>query len=204
LISKKTNIQLLVIITFFFNVLSAQTKPTEHIVSKGDNVYRLSLRYQVTMESIFKLNPGSRTLIKVGDTLYIPSNKKTLPVEQTSAAKTHFVSKGETKYGLSKKYNVSINQLEQANPSIVRMLMAGQTINIPSVHSENKTLESSSINTEFHTVKKGETLWGISQKYNMPLDSLKALNKDILNDTLSIGQVLTLRETKNDKVEKLK
>lgn len=202
MISKKTNIQLLVIITFFFNVIDAQTKPIEHTVSKGDNVYRLSLRYQVSMESIFKLNPGSKTLIKVGETLRIPNNAKTLPTEQNSGANTHFVSKGETKYGLSKKYNVSIAELEKANPSIVRMLIAGQTINIPSKNSGNQLVKNSSTSNEFHTIKKGETLWGISQKYNMPLETLKALNKDAIDVNLSIGQILALKETKNEVEEK--
>ena len=42
---------------------------------------------------------------------------------------------------------------------------------------------------EWHTVGKGDTLWGLSQRYGVPLDRIIALNPDIRNPNLIyVGQ----------------
>ncbi|WP_034059996.1 LysM peptidoglycan-binding domain-containing protein [Lacinutrix jangbogonensis] len=52
----------------------AQNNIKSHIVSKGENAYRISLKYNVTMDAIFKQNPGSDKVLKVGQTLKIPNS----------------------------------------------------------------------------------------------------------------------------------
>src|SRR5690606_31288479 len=53
-------------------------------------------------------------------------------------APVHIVLQGETKYGLSKRYNTSVETLERLNPHIVTMLKAGHTITLPT--TTNATL----------------------------------------------------------------
>ncbi|MCH7413726.1 LysM peptidoglycan-binding domain-containing protein [Belliella sp. R4-6] len=48
--------------------------------------------------------------------------------------------------------------------------------------------------TEVHIVKKGETLWSISQKYGIKLSSLKAKNRIRVDNHLVPGMVLNLQE----------
>jgi hypothetical protein len=43
--------------------------------------------------------------------------------------------------------------------------------------------------TQYHTVVKGDTLWNISQRYDMTVDALKQLN-NLTSNTISIGQRL--------------
>lgn len=201
----KTTITILVVILLTLNIVSAQTTPVKHLVVKGDNIYRLSLRYGVSMESIFQLNPGSRALIKTGEIILIPKKEQsTSTINNTTPANTnstkvenYVVSKGETKYGLSKKFNISIKALEDANPSIIKMLIAGQTIQIPSQSTEAKTPVITDANITTHTVKKGENLWMISQQYNMTLSELTALNKNKLSGYLQIGQILAIQNDTN-------
>ena len=87
------------------------------------------------MEAIFKRNPASRSLIKIGELLDIPEQTESLNSNSSTATnnnfKTHNVVKGDTKYGLSKRYNCSISDLERINPQIVKMLLADTVIQIP-------------------------------------------------------------------------
>lgn len=196
----KDTIAFLIVIFLNFYILTAQATSTEHRVVKGDNVYRLSLRYGVSMESIFQLNPDSRTMIKLGEILLIPKNEDLTTVDNAEGEatfKNYLVSKGETKYGLSKKFNVSIKALEEANPSIVKMLLANQTIRVPSRSDKDSVVTNTETEAITHIVKKGENLWRISQQYNLTLSELKALNKDKLTEFLEIGQELTVRRNLN-------
>jgi len=49
---------------------------------------------------------------------------------------------------------------------------------------------------ETYTVQRGDTLYNISQRYNMTVDTLKEYN-GLDNNTISIGQVLYLHSVKN-------
>ena len=57
--------------------------------------------------------------------------------------------------------------------------------------AENNTKKA----TEFiyHTVKKGETLYNVSKKYNVAAAELKTLN-NLNNNALTIGQLLKIKE----------
>ncbi|MGB3606346.1 MAG: LysM peptidoglycan-binding domain-containing protein [Psychroserpens sp.] len=199
----KTTIRLLVVLFLTFQTVDAQTNTVSHKVVKGDNVYRLSLRYGVSMEAIFQANSGSRDVIIIGETLTIPNKGQVNTQINTSNSSTYFVNKGDTKYGLSKRFKVSIAQLESANPEIVRMLMAGQTITIPKQGSSGQTVAtrtttSSNRSDTFHTVEKYETLSMIARRYYTSVDQLKALNKNLIGDDLEVGQKLVVEKNTAD------
>lgn len=176
-----------------------QDKLIEHLVKKGDNVYRLSLKYNVSVEDIYNLNPEARSLIKVGETLKIGvvNSKKKKSLNDNK----HVVAKGETKFGLSQKYGISIARLETLNPFIKSGLQAGHVLDLSPI-KQDKSLNSDSLNTEAntHTVSKGETLWGLSKQYNVKLEDLIEVNTSQLGKFLKIGQQLVIpKNTINSK-----
>ncbi|NQZ10638.1 MAG: LysM peptidoglycan-binding domain-containing protein [Algicola sp.] len=77
----------------------------------------------------------------------------------------HKVVTNETLYGISKKYNVSIDSLSISNPGIKNLLIAGKRINIPG----SKTYE----------IVEKDTLSAISKKYNVTISKLVSLNPGI-------------------------
>ena len=56
---------------------------------------------------------------------------------------------------------------------------------------KDKSSEKETNNSKYYTVKKGDTLYSISKKYNMSLNDLKNLNKLKSND-IKIGQKLKI------------
>ena len=92
-----------------------------HTVVKGQTVYGLSAMYHVGVEDIYRLNPSSREIIKVGEILKIPQ-------------KNHTIRTGETLYSVSKTYKITVEQLTEANPGLTAQTFdVGKTIRIPPI-----------------------------------------------------------------------
>jgi cell wall-associated NlpC family hydrolase len=102
-----------------------------HIVQSKETLYSLSKQYGITMEAICELNPELKTSnLKKGAKLKFPnkeaviqSNKDANAVNQNDAIVSitnvvHKVLAKETLYGISKKYGVSIADIEKLNPGI--------------------------------------------------------------------------------------
>ena len=101
----------------------------------------------------------------------------------------HQVTGGETLFSISRKYQASVGDIQNANESLKQGLKAGQTIRVPYI-PETKLPEGYSL----HKVAPGETLFSISKKYGVTVDSLKQWNKLLGND-LSVGQALVVKRT---------
>lgn len=122
------------------------------------------------------------------------------------AESTHLVKKGETLYGIAKKYQITISELKAANNlSDKDVLKAGQKLVIPSADIENAaTLSStnsststsnSSTKTETYIVQKGDTLYGIAKKYDIKVSEIYSLNGMSQKDVLKVGQKLKVPVT---------
>ena len=179
-----------------FALTNAQDNVVEHSIQKGETVYGISRQYGTSMESVFALNPGSREVIYTGDTLQIPKNGTTAATINSTSNTTntsnnikYLVVRGDTKSGLSRTYGVSIASLEQQNPQIVPMLMAGHVLTI----NKNYKVRNTAKNGE-HFVNKGETLWGIAKANGISVNALIAANKNRLEGVLKAGQTLLIPE----------
>ncbi len=117
-----------------------------HIVVKGETVYSLTKKYEVSSDDLYKNNPSLKDGLKVGAEILIPKKKaptvspmptvkkETVMVaasRESSTYITHTVQPKETLYGISKKYGVTINSLNELNPEISNGLKIGQVIKVP-------------------------------------------------------------------------
>ena len=93
---------------------------------------------------------------------------------------TYFVQMGDTLYGISKQFGVSVEELKLENDLIGNILSVGQVLRIP-------TLET----TALYVVKKGDTLYAIAKKYGISVNGLMRLN-NLSSANLDIGQVLRI------------
>ncbi|TPV35504.1 LysM peptidoglycan-binding domain-containing protein [Paucihalobacter ruber] len=193
---KSLIVNCIVWLLFSAATLHGQNSTIQHTVKKGENVYRLSLKYGVSINDIYRLNPDARDYIKTGEILLIPTNTTSQNAsEDTAVNGVYTVKRGETKFGLSKKFGVSISELENANPFIKNGLQAGHRLKIPNGSNQTETAVSNADGS--HKVLKGETLWGISRLYNMSLDELKKINNFKTGQILLEGEVLLVDNKQN-------
>lgn len=100
---------------------------------------------------------------------------------------TYTVKAGDTLYGISNQFGVNVSELADLNNVNASTLKIGQVLNIPTDSGINP-------NAMFmYTVKKGDSLYTIAQKYNTTVGEIINLN-NLKSDKLSIGQVLRIPE----------
>ncbi len=119
-----------------------------------------------------KIQADSVRIERVGENVYI----------------LHEVVYGETLFSLSRKYDVSVEKIKQANEVLKQGLKSGQTIRIPKGESNVPTISSA-----MHKVAYGETLFSISNKYEVSIESLREWNR-LSNNSLKAGQELVIKK----------
>lgn len=174
-------------------------KIVEHNVVSGETLYSLSKIYQISEAEILHLNPDAVHL-KAGQVLRIPQKGDKLtavaaPRTLTSNSKyfEHVIESGETLWGATRRYNVSEEELKALNPILNSGYPAGAVIKIP-VHENqiNVTAESGDASFEKHEVQKGETLYGISNEYDISVLDLKKINPVLDHRNLVAGETILI------------
>ncbi len=179
-----------------------------HIVEKGQTLFSLSQTYNVPQKEIVKENPNVMLGLQTGMALKIPYS----PPEKKERAREegvkdedyifHEVKKGQTLFSLSKKYGLSIEKIYQHNPRVEEEgLKSGQLIRIP----RGAQLEEGPIAKEdgfiYHEVRKKETLYSLSKKYNVPMEEIEGANPSIQKEGLKFGQTIKIPRPERQKEE---
>ena len=116
-------------------------------------------------------------------------------------AENYTVQKGDTYYSISKKYNISLQELYSTNGIDENdVLKVGQVLKIPGKStaentSEKSTTTVSTAKTSNYEVVAGDTLYSISKKFGTTVDNLRSLNGLTESSVLKIGQVLKVPTT---------
>lgn len=199
----------LIVILFFLSFGAfAQENFIKHKISQGDNLTVIAKKYGVKTKDIADANPNAPKILKLNSILLIPNKNKKAAVsksnsvaENTNSTGSHEVLQKETLWGISKKYNVSVDDLKKANPLLeTEGLKIGQLITIPSNASvENeKSAETQIVSTDvelFREVKPKETKYGISKEYGITVAELERQNPSI-KGKVPVGYLLSIKVSK--------
>lgn len=101
---------------------------------------------------------------------------------------TYTVKLGDTLYGISNQYGVSVNDLISLNNVNPSNLQVGEVLKIPNTSGTNP------INSFPYIVKKGDTLYSLGRKYDISSQVLIDFN-NLKSTILSIGQIIYIPET---------
>ena len=156
-------------------------------MKSGDSLWSISKKYGITVDELKEANNLTSNLLSIGQNLLIPTQETDVTTDE------YVVIKGDTLYAIANKFGTTVDNLKSINNLTTDSLAIGQILKIPSDTSS----------TETYKVKKGDTLYGIAQKYNTTVDELKSLN-NLTSNTLSIGQELKIPGNKTEYVTKKK
>ena len=173
-----------------FNEITAQDSIIEYKIQKGETAYFIAQKYKVSVDEIYKLNPESQNGIKDNQIIKIPVHSA--EKQNSNQQVTHVVGAKETLFGLSKQYNVSVEVLQNANPILANGLQIGQELVIPQNTSIPSKTEITLYAKATHLVVAKESLFSIARQYNVSVQDLENLNKELLQNGLQIGQTIAI------------
>ncbi|WP_411895387.1 LysM peptidoglycan-binding domain-containing protein [Winogradskyella sp. A2] len=165
-----------------FNLFAQNYKT--HKVEQGETIESIAKQYMVTPFDIYALNPDSKKRLKRNTVLIIPNSKvKNEPQEEETneliGYRSHKVKRKETLFSISKKYDVSIEDIKKANRFLYsENLKKGVKLRIPKFKtviykkSFNNTIKK-------YTVLPKEGKWRIAYKFGITVDELQDLNPNM-------------------------
>ena len=172
-----------------------------HIIKKGESLGRIAAKYGVSVQSIqTKNNIKNANRIHVGQVLLIPSSgeaKTLVSTKGRSSSKkssskstpktrtvTHTIKKGENLNIIAKKYGVSASDIKRWNKiSNANKIYAGQKLKI---YTNKATWIT-------YTVKSGDNLSVIAQKYGVSVSDIKKWN-NLKSTKIYVGQKLKIQQ----------
>ncbi|MGM0635291.1 MAG: LysM peptidoglycan-binding domain-containing protein [Bacteroidota bacterium] len=185
---------------------------TIYKVSPKETLYSIARSYNLKVGDIKDFNPYlyDREL-NVRDKLKIPvvsldrtngDSKKDFNQSVTNSSfgkLKHLVMPKETKYGIAKKYGISVERLEELNPGMGE-LQSGQFVDISRgddtksdvEKAEKQTKKSFKEEIKFYRVSGKESIKSIQKEYDFSEERLEALNPALRYGGLSEGMVLKL------------
>lgn len=185
-------------------------------VKKKETLSSVAKVHGVSEANIKKYNTSLYSnQVKKGDKIKIPvfdkklENQIVVTPEEVSTTKiitetiSHEVQPKEGKYGISKKYGITILELEAQNPEIVDGLKIGQVLTITkktTIKTVVDDLDMEDGKFEYYTVKPQEAFYSLTKKLGVSKDSLVALNPSLV-DGLKLGMILKYPKRKLIKSE---
>ncbi len=109
--------------------------PAVHVVSKGENLFRIGLRYGLSWVPLaYYNNIPNPDLIYVGQNIYIPGGQAP-PAQskpESSSYTNYVVKRGDTLFRISRSFGVSPEEIVEANGIVnPNRIYAGQVLKIP-------------------------------------------------------------------------
>jgi len=149
-----------------------------YVVKKGDTLWSIARAYGLTVEKLKSLNNLTSNILSIGQKLIISSGSNV-------PNNVYVVKKGDTLWSIANNFNVSVNDLKNANNKSNNSLSIGEQLIIPGKST------GENVSTIIYTVKSGDNLYSIARRYNVTVNEIKSLN-NLSSNLLSIGQKLSI------------
>jgi len=201
-----------------FKSAVAQVPPGErinwvrHKIKNGETLSHISQKYRTTIPLIREVNNIKGNQIRAGKYLMVPTATKSLntyslsqqsrisAIQNTNRSGTkkyHIVRPGQSLWSISKNYGVSSRALAKWNGiapidtlSVGQKLVVWTRASLSKPVSLNQSHPSNALHALRYTVRKGDSLYLIANRFNIKISDIRRWNE--LGKYLQPGQKLKL------------
>ena len=193
------------------------THPQFQIVDirKQLDLSRAAKMADITIEQMYLLNPGFNRWATDPDgphRLLIPTENREkfelalakLPDSERITWTRHKIKPGDTLSTIARRYKTTVSHLKKVNRLKKNTIRAGRNLMIPGpgaadssyTYSASQRLQNAqsrgSGHKHIHTVRKGDTLWALANRYNSSVRKIAKWNNFASREPLKLGQKLVI------------
>lgn len=178
-----------------------------YLVRRGDSWWSLSRRFNVPVDVLMSVNNRRTNTLSIGESVMVPRSDQAgvaaassmessiTPARARAQQRANYVvQRGDTLWGLSRKYGVAVSSLVQANGlNQQSTLRIGQRLYIPThTGGTSRAVASQSGQVVEYRVRQGDTLWKIAQRFGVTTANLTAWNRLPRNGLIRPGDNLKI------------
>lgn len=165
-----------------------------YLVKAGDTLWSIANRFDVSLNNLRLWNHLTTDFLSIGQELkLIPPTPAPIPSDPdgaTGEVTTYSVKAGDTLWAISRRFNVTVNQIKQWNNLRSNFLSIGQRLSIGTPTTTPPPIPTPPPSTDTrYTVRSGDSLWSIATRHSVTVAHLKQWN-GLTSNLLTIGQKL--------------
>lgn len=165
-------------------------------VKPQEGLFSLAREFNISQAEILAYNPSVTSALQVGQQIKIPIN------DQTTALRSHTVTKKQTLYSIAYLYGTTVEAIVALNPEAEKGIKDGEILVIPPaipkelkstvtinnvVSNKSPKVNKGTIKPEIkktgqfitHQVVAGETFYSLSREYKVTVDAIREANPDV-------------------------
>ena len=174
----------------------------KHRVKRRESLKSIALKYNITEDLIKKYNKDLYARdVKKGERIYIPIFKSTNTITEVILVVNDTITKytvlpKETKYGVARKYGITIAELELLNPMMGESLNIGEEIKVPKKIISTDTTIIEDDEFEYYEVLPKEGFFRLKVKFGLSQEEIIDLNP-YASEGLKEGMILKIPKSIN-------
>ena len=160
-----------------------------YTIQRGDTLSEIAQRYNTTVNELVRLNNiQNPNMIYSNEILLIPTKNNSISTGSEDKNNTiYIVQRGDSLYSIAKRFNTTVQNIVNNNGiSNPNLIYPGQSLIIAKSTANIQTKYMS------YRIKRGDTLWGIANKYNTTVNELAYINGIRNVNRIYINQVIRI------------
>ena len=182
--------------------LNSANSWVNHRIRRGESLYTIASKYGVSVNQLkqwnglrnSKIYVGKRLRINTGEDSHMYASSGSNSNYKSSGLTRYRVRRGDTMSELAERFGVSISQLRHWNNLADNRLVAGKSIIIhgnESAVSLGDNVNKTSATLNYYTIKSGDALGIIAEKYHVYVSQLKKWN-NLYSNKIVAGKTLKI------------